>query len=426
MRGYSRRAAIALFILLAGLLPTAALAMSQADEIKLGRKALAELRPIGFVHEPALTEVGSALAQVVERKNLPWSFYVLEDTKGLNAFALPGGFVFITRRYYEMLNGDELAFVVGHEVAHIEKRHFEQTMKRARQAQLYDLLAGIVIGVSKAGRGWGTVADAGATAYYTKYSRKLEREADFIGYRLAQQAGFDAEAAVSALSKLGKDQKDPLFGTLFSTHPLLSSREDRLEAMKNETPPAVPRRTVKKTADPKWKPPTLSRDELKTRPGLAVRVVGEDGARWDSSWRPDLRMLISREIELAGRYDIRAEDKADGRGEPKLSDLRELRAGQLLVITVHQFQEETLKSNGDYGNEVRAVLALSPRLIDTATGAVTQLEEIKLARDDTEMLPTDKQRLFPDMLISRLANAAAKLIAQRISSTTPTAAVTPR
>ena len=426
MRGYPRRAAIALFILLAGLLPTAAFAMSQADEIKLGRKALAELRPIGFVHEPALTEVGSALAQVVERKSLPWSFYVLEDTKELNAFALPGGFVFITRRYYEMLNGDELAFVLGHEVAHIEKRHFEQTMKRARQAQIYDLLAGIVIGASKAGRGWGTVADAGATAYYTKYSRKLEREADFIGYRLAQQAGFDAEAAVSALSKLGKEQKDPIFGTLFSTHPLLSSREDRLEAMKNETPPAVPRRTVSKPADPKWKPPPLSRDELKTRPGLAVRVVGEDGARWDSSWRADLRALLSREIELAGRYDIRAEDKADGRGEPKLSDLRELRAGQLLVITVHQFQEETLKSNGDYGNEVRAVLALSPRLVNTATGAVTQLEEIKLARDDTEMLPTDKQRLFPDMLISRLANAAAKLIAQRVSSTTPAAAVTPR
>jgi len=398
------------------LLPSAVLAMSQSDEIKLGRQALADLRPTGFVREPVLTQVGEALKEKVVRKELPWQFWVLEDKKELNAFALPGGFVFITRRYYEMLDGDELAFVVAHEMTHIDKSHFEQKLKRARQAQLYDILAGVIITATKAKRSWGTVADVGANAFFTKYSRKLEREADLGGYTLSREAGFDARRAVTALSKLGEDKKDPVFGTIFATHPLLSSREERLGALGKEENQPKPWRTVDKAAHPNWKPPALSKEELKNRPGLAIRVVGEAGTRWENNWREDFRRLLSREIELAGKYDVRGEERAGGEREPKLSDLQKKdRADYLLVVTVHQMEAEVAGPIGDFGADSRATIALSAALTEASTAAQTPLGDIKEHFADKVFLPIDESRLYLDMTIGQAALRASRQLAANIS-----------
>ncbi|NIM04128.1 MAG: M48 family metalloprotease [Armatimonadetes bacterium] len=405
-------------LLLLSLLPSLAFAMSQGDEIKIGRQVLAELRPVGFTREAALTEVGNALKEHVERKDLPWQFWVLEDTEELNAFALPGGFAFISRRYYEMLTGDELAFVVAHEITHIDKRHHERKLKKAKQAQLYEILAGIIIHSTKASRGWQTVADAGTAALYTKYSREMEREADFGGYTLARKAGFDAEAAVTALSKLGEDKKDPIFGTIFSTHPLLSSREDRLEALESDKTPArnTPRRTVDKAADLDWQPPHLSRDELKTRPGIAVRVVDEEGILWDNKWREDFRSMLSHEIEVAGKYDVRGEGRAGDKRDPKLSDLkRRDRADKLLVITVHQIDAEVKETLGDYGADALATVSLSAAMTDTSTAAETSLSDTEQVLADRIFLPIDDSKLYLDMPVTQALLKASRQLAARIS-----------
>jgi Zn-dependent protease with chaperone function len=417
------RALTALLLLI--ILPSLALAISQEEEIKLGRQVLADLRPIGFTREPVLTEVGEALKAHVQRKDLPWQFWILEDTKELNAFALPGGFVFINRRYYEMLDGDELAFVIGHEMTHIDERHFEEKLKKAKQAQLYDLLAGVIIRATKADRGWYTVADMGATAFFTKYSRKLEREADLGGYRLAKEAGFDATRAVNALSKLGEDKKDPLFGTLFSTHPLLSSREDRLAAFGEEEsqPQNTPRRSVDKAGNPGWKAPQVSKEELKARPGLAVRIVGEDGSRWESEWRDDFLQILAAEIELAGRYDVRGEKRADGRGNPKLSDLRARdKVETLLVVTVHEMNTELQGTIGDDGAICVAKLRISAALTDTSTAAETPLEDIAQVFTDRVFLPADEGRLYLDMPITQAVLSASRRLAARVSGRAEAAA----
>ena len=411
--------------LVAILLPTAALAMSQSEEIKLGREAVTELRQqTGFCQEPALTEVGVALKEQVTRKDLPWQFFVLEDTKQLNAFALPGGFVFITRRYYEMLNGDELAFVVGHEMAHVDKKHFEQSMKRARKAQIYDLLAGVIVSATKAGRFWGTAADLGTTAFYTKYSRKLEKEADLGGYTLAQQAGFDANAAVSALSKLGKDKSDPITANVFATHPVLSNREDRLGDLGKTGTAPKPWRTVKKPAQPDWKPYAVAKDELARRPGLALRVVDETNARWENKWRDDLRQILARRIVIAGKYDVRGNRRADSDGPAKLSELRSReRVDQLLVVTVLQMEATSRGAGGNSGYEESGEVKFSARLIDTTTGVESRLGTFSQSLTGKNFLPVSYEHLYRDMILTEATIGAAKQLANRLNAPPPPAKV---
>lgn len=412
-----RIATIALFIAMTILLPAAAFGVTQKEEIDLGRKAMLQLRPQGLVHETPFNQVGSALKEKVARKDLPWEFWVIEDPKQLNAFALPGGFVFITRAYYERLDTDELAFVVGHEMTHIDKKHFEQQLKRAKQAQLFNILASVVVGATKAGRGWGTAADLGTTAYFTKYSRKMEKEADLGGYALTKAAGFDAHGGVTALEKLGKDKSDPITANIFATHPLLSSREDRLSDIGKNEPAPAPRRDIQKVGHPNWKPNHPTKDDLKKRPGLAVRVVETGGERWENNWRADFRSIVSSQIELAGKYAVRGEDRSDSREEPKLSDLLERdHADKLLLITIHQISSEPVGGADKGTQDYQTIVDYSAKIIDTSSGEEKTLDDIKLVRQEAATFPVDKGKLFADMTLTQLIKSAAKKTAAKIGA----------
>lgn len=415
-----------LISILSILLPVAAVAMSQKAEIETGREAMQELRKTGFTHEKPLTQVGNSLQQFVTRKDLPWDFFVLEDKKSLNAFALPGGFVFVTRPYYEKLTVDELAFVVGHEMTHIDKKHSEQSVKRARTAQIANLLASLL--ASKAGnRALGQAADLGANAYYTKYSRKLEREADLGGFTLTKRAGFNPNAAVTALSKLGKDKSDPITANIFATHPILSSREDRLAAMdKSSTIQAAPRPNIQKTVNPNWKPTSVSKDDLRTRPGIALRVVGDDGTRWDRTWRGDFRDILGDRIEQAGRFDVRGDGRADGKDTPDLTDLRKAdNTDWLLVVTVHQMSSDpvapaatTPTDDADQPKplDVKTTVKLSAKAINTTSNKATDLGDINVVLQGTDSLVLDGAHLYPDMTVTQAVFSAVDTLVTRIGS----------
>ena len=366
--------------------------LSPQEEIKLGKSVMAELRPLGLTRAACLDQVGAALAAQVKRKELPWNFWVVENAKDLNALAAPGGFVFLTRPYYKLLNDDELAFVVGHEMTHIDKRHYELERKRVQKAQLGSLLLDILIGSSGARRGWGTAVDLGSTAYYTRYSRKLEREADIGGFHLAQAAGYDARAAVTALSKLGEGKEPPKFiADIFATHPLLSSRKERLEVLgesasataaadKSESgEPSSPKATKAEGGAPQGEkaapPRSASSGQARTPcprhqeaplpaaagPALAIslRLEGEDGERWRNPWRKDVVAILSQELERTGQFQVKGtafvHSDAYQRKAPELEVLRN-RFGveRLLVVTVKSLESADATSRSGEASSLRS------------------------------------------------------------------------
>ena len=117
-----------------------------------------------------------------------------------NAFAIPGGYVYITRQLLALMNDEaELAFVMGHEVAHVAARHGQKRQNRAVLSNVLAGLAGVVTGSDLIGRGAGVVA--GLTTL--GYSREQERQADSLGVRYLATAGYDPLAAVDSLAALG-------------------------------------------------------------------------------------------------------------------------------------------------------------------------------------------------------------------------------
>jgi predicted Zn-dependent protease len=120
--------------------------ISEAQEIQMGQQAAVQVeQSIGLVQNDALQSylhrVGTSLAAVSERPELPWTFRVVDDPTP-NAFALPGGFIFVTRGMLGlMMNESELASVLGHEIGHVTARHSVSMMSRAQLAQI-----GLVLG----------------------------------------------------------------------------------------------------------------------------------------------------------------------------------------------------------------------------------------------------------------------------------------
>lgn len=179
--------------------------------------------------------IGGLLASVSDRKDIVYSFYVL-DSQDFNAISVPGGFIYTYKGLLEALNDDELAFVLGHEVAHLAARH---AIKNIQANMAYSLLIKIALtGVSQ-----NTGIDAqsisqGVNTIYNLielgYSRQDEFEADKIGMTYASRAGFPPNAALSALAKIkaqeGSSGKVMLY---FRTHPYT---EDRIKALEKIIP----------------------------------------------------------------------------------------------------------------------------------------------------------------------------------------------
>ncbi len=305
--------------------------LSAADETRLGKQVMSQVRPLGLTRNPALEAIGARLAKCTQRQDVTWHFFVVEGMKDYNAFAAPGGFVFISRPYFEKLNTDETAFVIGHEMAHVDLRHVEQEMKRAQQANLGNILLRVLTKSEVVG----TAVDLGATAYVTHYSRLMERQADFTGYGFANKAGYDASAAVTALSKLGTDKESAWMTNIYGDHPLLSSREDQLAALGGKAPatghppPPSPQHML-----------NLGLQPLDPKPTVAVRILGPDGTRWEGAWRKSFTKLLHDRLTPLG-FTIAGDDlmyKKDI-GDP-LEATRSKKAAYLLLVTVKEMSSQ--------------------------------------------------------------------------------------
>lgn len=220
--------------------------LSESREITLGEEAspqflaeyggaLPDAQVLSYVRG-----LGRQLAAVSERPELPWSFEVV-DSSVINAFALPGGKVFISRGLLaKMTNEAQLAGVLGHEIGHVTAQHIGQQMTRATGIQLGLVVAGVAASMSDEdllavlGVAGGEMA---AGVYLLKFGRDQEHQADELGLRYMTRLGFDPMGQVQVMRIL----KDASGGggsvEFLSTHPLPESRIERLEGMIRERYP---------------------------------------------------------------------------------------------------------------------------------------------------------------------------------------------
>jgi predicted Zn-dependent protease len=217
--------------------------MSEDEEIAIGRKNHQEIIDhYGVYGDQALNDyvqrVGRKLAQVSHRSNLIYRFTVL-DTPEVNAFALPGGYIYITRGLLVYLSTEaQLAAVLGHEIGHVTARH----AVRQHSAAMTAGILGAVIAAATDIPAAGDLTNIAGTALVRGYGRSHELEADSLGSEYLARAGYDPDAMLDVIRVL-KDQelfekqlareedRDPsYYHGLFATHP---ENDKRLQEVVN-------------------------------------------------------------------------------------------------------------------------------------------------------------------------------------------------
>ncbi|MDX1583785.1 MAG: M48 family metalloprotease [Thermoanaerobaculia bacterium] len=200
-------------------------------EIEMGAKADADIvRSLGLLPDEELQEyvddLGQRLARTSERPELPWTFRVL-DSPVVNAFALPGGYVYITRGMIQHLNSEaQLVAVLGHEIGHITGRHGVEQMSRAQLAQ-FGMMAALL--ASEDVRRYGGYLQQSLGLLFLKFGRDDETEADQLGLRYMTRHGYNPWEMESVFQTLDHVRTAAGLGTIpdwLSTHP---SPQNRIE-----------------------------------------------------------------------------------------------------------------------------------------------------------------------------------------------------
>jgi predicted Zn-dependent protease len=185
------------------------------------------------VDDPALqeyvTQLGIRLARDSERPELPWSFQVLDDPSP-NAFAFPGGYIFITRGLMSLMRNEaELVSVLGHEIGHVTARHSVSMITRAQVAQI-GLGVGMILSPTVAQ--FGELAAGGLQVLFLHYGRDAERQADDLGFQYTLAQGYDVREMVNvfaALQHAGELAGHSPLPVWLSSHPYPEERIERIE-----------------------------------------------------------------------------------------------------------------------------------------------------------------------------------------------------
>jgi len=205
----------------------------EGQEVQMGKDAALQTEQlVGLYKDPKLeayiNELGQRLAQATPRKNLPWQFHIVDDPT-VNAFALPGGPVFVTRGLLTHVNSEaELATVMGHECGHIAARHSANQISKAEIAQVGLGLGSIL---SPAAGQLGQAAGAGLQLLFLKFSREDERQADWLGFGYAANIGYDSTQMLNLMHMLaGLTAEQPgKVPNYLQTHPDPSERLANVE-----------------------------------------------------------------------------------------------------------------------------------------------------------------------------------------------------
>lgn len=229
-----------LFFFLLGNFINATDAMTTEEEKKLGEKVFHEIeKKVEFVTDPTiqnfLDRIGQSLVDSVGPVPFNFKFYLIKSSEP-NAFALPGGYIFITTGLINMAEYEqEIAGVLAHEIAHVTGRHIAQLIEKGKKINIASIVA--ILAAMLAGRGGvgsqaaATMASATAEALTLKYTREMEMDADQNGLNYLMKAGYDPNGIVSIFKKLFKYSLISTTNTppYLSTHPAIENRVSLLE-----------------------------------------------------------------------------------------------------------------------------------------------------------------------------------------------------
>ena len=282
--------------------------LSEKDEIELGRLSAGEIeKDIRLVEEPAVVKyidgLGQSLVQKSGRKEIAYTFKVV-DSPEINAFALPGGFIYVNRGLIEAAGTeDELAGVLAHEIAHVVARHGADQAVRAGMVQTgLDVLGGLL------GRGTPSniakvASQMVASGVFMRFSREAERQADQLGTRMLYDANLQPRAMVSFFDKLAAVQKSRpnALQKFFSSHPSPAERASNASAL-IASYPAGARQAAggEEFGGVKQRLAALPRPEVEAAKAAAViAAAAQPPAEPDAETR---RRNMDRDREIAARF----------------------------------------------------------------------------------------------------------------------------
>jgi predicted Zn-dependent protease len=353
-----RQCCAQLAVMVGGVAVGGCLTVSPKQERELGQKEAEDVeRTIGLVRDRRLAEyiggIGRRLAQASGRTDITWQWNVADEA-GANAFAVPGGWVYVTRGLLALMNReDELAGVIAHEMAHVTERH---AVARVGAATPLAVLFGVpssLLGMVSPSLG-DAVIDAGRAVSglaLAPYSRDQELEADRLGTALAARAGWDPGALAEFLATL--ERAETLAGgrkrsSFFATHPGTPDRVANIQAAVRSLPAAAaPIRTTRAALLGRLDGLVLGDNvangifvgPLFLHPGLDLAL--EMPAGWKTANSPEVAGAVAPDetaavmLQIAGSGDDPvAGARADGLKEEQIAKLRRLTIAHMPAATI--------------------------------------------------------------------------------------------
>ena len=341
--------------------------MTIEEEKNMGRKVFLEIEKSSEIIKDIplqkfVDRIGRSLLTQAGSTPFDFNFYIVK-AQDPNAYAIPGGYIFLTTGLLVLADSEqEIAGVVGHEIAHATERHISELVdqsKRLTLATLAAVLAGVLLGGGKGAEAVATTAAAGAAALTLKYTREHETEADQVGFHTLVKAGYDPQGLLTFLNKMYKSSLAvaPKIPPYLSTHPAIESRITLLDSLiQIEKAPEGPPRRV---GDYRW---------IQTRAFVAEKEPDVAVRHFESMTKTNLQdgvgyVGLGLAYRKMGRLDrsIEALERANTLSPQEPEPLRELAISQFLAGRVDlaiQILEKVASSSGQGTGQVEDVLTL--------------------------------------------------------------------
>jgi predicted Zn-dependent protease len=209
---------------------------SPADDVKMGQEVAKQAeKEFTLVANREVASYVNALGQKLVAKspntnNFPFTFKVVDD-RAINAFALPGGPIYVNRGAIEAADNEaQIAGVIGHEIAHVILRHGTNQASKGSIAGSASSVLGGLLGNSKAGQVAALGGSFGANMVLLKYSRSAESDADLMGTQILYDSGYAPRAMAEFFDKLAQEHKGSTIEQWFSNHPVPENRVAKVNA----------------------------------------------------------------------------------------------------------------------------------------------------------------------------------------------------